>query len=216
MHALCLFQVMSTVQQTRVSWALSWRKAAPWQNSQLQKFGINMLYCLVFMLETSIRRFKSVLVSIWRQFWGFKKSWVSPVVITNVRHLGSFILIVLVSKELPNLLVRLTTIPANQPGSLPGIWECFGFLSSRHEDIRNFSYEMRKGHSPTRAWRTRGKTTLRSYSTNSSIPLNRTCFGFSQMSGSDGELIEKPLNCSVPTRYTDIHENQAPSPYHGI
>ena len=37
-HALYLFQVLSTVQQTRVSWTLSARKAELKRNSLLQKF----------------------------------------------------------------------------------------------------------------------------------------------------------------------------------
>ena len=54
-HVLCLFQVLSTVQQTRVHWILSWRKEAPWYNSLLLKFR-NGMYSLVFTSETIIRR----------------------------------------------------------------------------------------------------------------------------------------------------------------
>ena len=45
MHAFCLFLLLSTVQQVRVSWALSVRKAAPWRYSFFQKFGKGTLYC---------------------------------------------------------------------------------------------------------------------------------------------------------------------------
>ena len=37
-HMIYLFQVLPTIHQTRVSWVLSVRKAAPWHNSLPQKF----------------------------------------------------------------------------------------------------------------------------------------------------------------------------------
>ena len=54
MHALYLFQVLSTVQQSRLNGTLSVRKVAPWRNSLLQKFGNDMLYCLIFTPDASI------------------------------------------------------------------------------------------------------------------------------------------------------------------
>ena len=66
-HALHLFQVLSTVQQTKVSWPLSVRKVAQWWNSHLQIFGNGMLYYLGFTAEAPVWRFQNVWVSIWRQ-----------------------------------------------------------------------------------------------------------------------------------------------------
>ena len=50
-----------------------------------------------------------------------------------------------------------------------------------HEDICYFSYKMRRANFYHRSWRTREKTLLQSFSTNSSIPSNQTSFGFSLM-----------------------------------
>ena len=60
-HAFCLTRILSTVQQTRVSWAMPVRKTAPWRNSLQEKLWNSMLYSLVFNLEAPIRRFHSVL-----------------------------------------------------------------------------------------------------------------------------------------------------------
>ena len=67
MDVLYLFQVVSTEQQTWVSWALSVRKATPWFSSILQKFGNCMLYCLSFTLKAPLWIFLSVWVSFWGQ-----------------------------------------------------------------------------------------------------------------------------------------------------
>ena len=34
--------------------------------------------------------------------------------------------------------------------------------------------------------------------------------------GSDGELTEQPLTCTVPTRCSSSEENQTPNPHHGV
>ena len=123
-----------------------------------------------------------------------------------------------------NLLVRswpqLTTIPTSQAGLQPGIWESPSFLSGRYYmktfTISHIRWERAKFYH--RGWRTRWKTALQSFWTNSSILSNQTCLGFSQMKkflpGSDDELVEQHLACSVITRCT--HEKQIPSPHHGI
>ena len=36
------------------------------------------------------------------------------------------------------------------------------------------------------------------------------------LSGSDGELTEQPLACTILTRYTDVDENLTSSPHHGV
>ena len=54
-YAHNLFQILSTVQQTKVSQAFSVNKSAPWCNSLLQKFGKGMLYYLTFILEALIK-----------------------------------------------------------------------------------------------------------------------------------------------------------------
>ena len=66
MHAFWLYEVLSTVQQTRASWTTSVRKTAPWHNSLIQKFEKSMLYFLVFTPEDPLQKFQSVFVSIWR------------------------------------------------------------------------------------------------------------------------------------------------------
>ncbi len=54
-HVFYLFQVLSTVQQTRFSWVLIMRKTAPCCDSFLQKFGTSMQNSLSFTLETSVQ-----------------------------------------------------------------------------------------------------------------------------------------------------------------
>ena len=66
-YVLYLFQVLSTVQQTRFRSALSVRKAALWCNSLIQKSISGKQYCLTFTLEAPIWRFLSVWMSIWIQ-----------------------------------------------------------------------------------------------------------------------------------------------------
>ena len=61
---LYLFQFLSTVLQTRDSWALFLRKAAQWCNKLFQKFRSDEHYCLAFSLKTPIRRLQSVNLSI--------------------------------------------------------------------------------------------------------------------------------------------------------
>ena len=80
---LCLFQVLSTVQQTRVSLALSVIKAALWCSSFFQKFGISK----AFKPEAPTLRFHSVWISIWCQCRGFRKSCKSPMLIMKVQQL---------------------------------------------------------------------------------------------------------------------------------
>ena len=71
-----------------------------------------------------------------------------------------------------------------------------------------------------RTWRTKRKTVLQSFWTNSSILSNCTCFGFFQMEKimlePGGELTEQPFACSDPSRWNDIDENQTPSQHHGF
>ena len=135
---LFFFLVLSTVQRSRVSWALSVRKATPWLNWLLQKIG-NMLYWFAFMLEASVQRFLSVWLSIWGQWGGYEKSSMSRMVIMRVWQLRSLTLIVLIRKELPNLLLRawlwLTMIPVSQSGSELEKSQCLSFLSG----IQHFS-----------------------------------------------------------------------------
>ena len=69
-HRGSLFQVLSTVQQTRISWVLSVRKAALWHNSLLQIFGNAKLYFWACMPEAPIERFHSVwetMQRIWKE-----------------------------------------------------------------------------------------------------------------------------------------------------
>ena len=73
----------------------------------------------------------------------------SPIVITNVGQLISHTLIVLIRKEFPNLLLRSTMIDNDPRKSIRYIPRDMGvskFLISQivHEDIRYFSYKMRK------------------------------------------------------------------------
>ena len=58
--------------------------------------------CLALMQEALMQRFHGVLVSIWRQWRGFEKSWKRLMVVTIVSNLT---LIILIRKELPHLLI---------------------------------------------------------------------------------------------------------------
>ena len=143
---LCLFQVLSTVQQTIVSWALSVRKAASWHNSLLQKFGNSMLYCLAFKLLVPIQRFHCVLVSICGGCSRFKKSWMNPVVILKVRQLRNLTLIVLI--KTPKFVNQIQImINNNLSKSIRSIARDVGmseFLIRQvvHKDIWYFSYKI--------------------------------------------------------------------------
>ena len=73
-NALSLFQVLSTAQQTRASWAISVRK----HYHDAIHFSRNLeTACLASMLEAPIQRFQCVWKSFWGQFRGFEKSWIS-------------------------------------------------------------------------------------------------------------------------------------------
>ena len=60
-HELYLFQILSTVQQTRINWAL-WRKQHH-DNLLIPKIQNRMRYCLTFTTRSS--SIQSVCVSIW-------------------------------------------------------------------------------------------------------------------------------------------------------
>ena len=119
------FQVLSTEQQTRVSWTLSVRKVVPWCNLFLWKLENSRLYYLVSMTEDPIQRFESAWVSIWEQCRGFKNSWMNPMMIMKVQQLVSFTVILFIRTQLPNCLLRSrpwsTTIPVCQSGHVTGI-----------------------------------------------------------------------------------------------
>ena len=91
-----------------------------------------------------------------------------------------------------------------------------------HEDIWYFSYGMWKSQSLLKAKKGRvwGKTKLQSFSTNSVITDLRTCFDFSQtrkiLSRSNGKHKEQPITCSIPTRCTNIDENQTTTSNHAV
>ena len=106
LHALCLFLVLSTVQQIKVRQIV--RKAVSWHI---------MFECQSEDSTEDSRSIGSAMMTI------------------KVQQHASFILIVLIRKELPNLLIRsrpwLTTIPACQSGPQPRIWKYLTFLSAR-------------------------------------------------------------------------------------
>ena len=117
MRFVCLFQILSIVQQTRVKWALSVRKTASWGNLLHQKFRNSILYCWSLWRKSIPKNsqrlgvnLKTVL-GIQNDLDGLYVGWV-------IRQLKSLTLIVLLRKELLYFLIRsrpwLTTIPASQ------------------------------------------------------------------------------------------------------
>ena len=100
---------------------------------------------LAFTAEVLIQIFRSVSLSIYGQCRGFEKSWMSPVVITKVRQLVSLVLIVLVGKKLQNLL-ETDIYPSKSIRSITRDMEVSEFHIRQvvHEDIRYFSYNLRK------------------------------------------------------------------------
>ena len=95
MHCV-LFLVLSTVQQTRISWAVSSKKTAPWCNSHLQKF----------MLEAPIPKFHCLGINL-----RTVQCWMNPMVITKAWQHRS---IIPIRKEL-DLLLRSHTIIVKDP-----------------------------------------------------------------------------------------------------
>ena len=67
------------MQQRRVSWTLSVRKAASWYNSLFQKFGNSMLYFLAFTTEAPIQRFQNVCVNSHNKLYACSVPTRSPV-----------------------------------------------------------------------------------------------------------------------------------------
>ena len=215
---VCLFEFFSTVQQTRVSWTLSVK------NAIFQKFGNGMLYCGADTPEVPVRSFQYSLIC--EHCRGFEKSWMSPVVITKVRHLGRRILSVPIRKELLNLLVGsrpwLTAIPISQWSPQPGASECRSVRQVVHEDIWYFLIKLRKGQILSQAMKNKTKdgTVKLLNKLKHPPPWTEHALVFLRgekiLPGSDGESTEQPLVCSVPTRCTDSYENQVSSPHHGV
>ena len=121
-------------------------------------------------------------------------------------------------KRIPEFVGEIQAMINNNPSksvrSIARDMEVSEFLIALviNESIRYFSYNMRKGQ---------GMSALQNFLTHSVILLrpNMLCFSSDEekfLPGSDGELTEQPLVYSVPTRYTDIGENQTPSPHHSV
>ena len=176
MIAFCLFQVLSTVQQTTVSLELHMRKAAPWHNSLLRKFVNGILYGWAFGLEDLVQRFQNVLVSIWWQCRRLKKSWMSPMVIIKLWQLRS--ITDCPDKKRADFIGEILAIINKDPTkSLRSIAKDMGLSDFVrqivYEDIWYFSYKVRKG----KAFSLVMKDKREDYTTNSSI---WTGFGFYQ------------------------------------
>ena len=72
---------------------------------------------------------------------------------------------------------------------------------------------MRKGKFLSQAMKERGKIVQQSFSTNSSIPFNRTCFGFFLRWE---KFLPEWWTHKTTTKCTNNDENQTPSPHHGV
>ena len=133
--AYSLFQVLFTAQQGRVCRAL-WGKYPHDAIHTIQKKHV-----VLFEITTEAQmRFQRLGV--------YLKNRMSPLRITKIQQLVGLTLIVRIIKEVPIFLVRskpwFTTIPAIQSRDI-GMSE-FLIRQIVHEDIRYFSYKMRKFH----------------------------------------------------------------------
>ena len=122
-QVLCLFHVLSTMHHTIVIRTLCEEKSTncTMHSSEIWK---RHAVLLGFKSKTPIRIFPRD----WLSVWGPRKNVCVQWWQKNVQQLGSFLLIVLISKELLSLLVRsrswLRRTPASQSCPLLGTWEC--------------------------------------------------------------------------------------------
>ena len=107
-----------------------------------------MLYCLVFILDALIERFHSIWGSIWRQYRGSEKSWMSSRLITKVQQLRIFILIILIRtpKFVCEIQAKIDNNPSGSIKSIARDMRVPEFITRQvmHVDIWYFSYKMRK------------------------------------------------------------------------
>ena len=90
-----------------------------------------------------------------------------------------------------------------------------------HEDIWYFLYKMRKGQFLITVHEgLEERQFCKAFQPTQESPSTEHALLFLRWEkfplGSDSELTEQLLACSVPTRYTDSHENQTPSQYHCV
>ena len=161
-YALCLFQVLSTMQHTRVSWALSVSKTAPWRNSRLQKFGNVMLYCLEFISEAPTRRDPCIWVSrqrILSELDDFKGDYKSTAAqkLHSIRFDKKT-----TSKFIGEIQAMIDNDPSKSIRSIAWDMGVAEFLIKQvvHEDFCYFSYKMRKSQFFPKPWKTRRKAML--------------------------------------------------------
>ena len=136
----------------------------------------------------------------------------STMVITNIWQFESLTVIILIWKEVLNLLMRsrpwLSTVPMSD----------FLIRQEVHEGISYIRWE--RGNFYYRPWKAKRKTTLKNFWTNSSIPSKQYALVFlwreEFQPGLDVELTEQLLACSVPTKCNNIYKKQSPSPHHGV
>ena len=140
-------------------------------------------------------------------------------VVKKIWQLRNFTLIVLLRKEVPNLLRRsslwLIIIPAwdsEMPEFLLGRSSMKIFCIS-HTICKRVNFYRKP-------WWTRGKTALQIFQQTQESPSFGHDLIFLRwekfMSGTDYELREQRLACPVNTRYTVINKNKTPSSHHGV
>ena len=210
-----MFQVLSIVQQTETSWALLVKKAVPWRNSLLHKFGNGLLYSFGIQSGISNTKISQILgvnlkkvYKIWKELHEFSANYNR----TAAQKIQSDIFW---SKRTLKFLIEIQAMIKNDHSkSVRSIVRDMWVFEFRIRHAWRY-YKMRKCLFLSLNMKKRRKTALQSFRTNLSITTGRTYFGFSQMRnflpGSDGKLIEHPLPCSILTRCTDWDKIKHPA-----